>query len=144
LTEKCKPKSLKISSKLINSMKKMEKMTKKGIRTFSNEFKKEKVQLIEEGKLTVLQLSRIYEVIRSAVYRWFGKYGRLPATERMVIEKKSESMKNVELLQKIEEFERVIGKQQVEILYKEEIIRLGSEMIGKDLEKKYNSQQSKD
>ncbi|MBK7096421.1 MAG: hypothetical protein IPH57_15720 [Saprospiraceae bacterium] len=44
-------------------------------------------------------------------------------------------MKNVELLKKIEELERVIGKQQVEILYKEEIIRLGSEIIGKDLEK---------
>ncbi|MBK7093905.1 MAG: transposase [Saprospiraceae bacterium] len=125
-------------------MKKMEKMTKKRIRTFSNEFKKEKVQLIEEGKLTVLQLSRIYEVTRSSVYKWLKRYGRLPAPERMVIEKKSESMKNVELLKKIEELERVIGKQQVEILYKEEIIRLGSEIIGKDLEKKYNSQQSKD
>ncbi|MBK7093918.1 MAG: transposase [Saprospiraceae bacterium] len=125
-------------------MKKMEKMTKKRIRTFSTEFKKEKVQLIEEGKITVVQISKLYEVSRKAVYNWLKKYGRLPSAERMVIEKKSESMKNVELLKKIEELERVIGKQQVEILYKEEIIRLGSEIIGKDLEKKYNSQQSKD
>lgn len=122
----------------------MEKMTKKRIRTFSTEFKKEKVQLIEEGKITVVQISKLYEVSRKAVYNWLKKYGRLPSAERMVIEKKSESMKNVELLKKIEELERVIGKQQVEILYKEEIIRLGSEIIGKDLEKKYNSQQSKD
>lgn len=144
MTKKSEVKSLKISSKLINSMKKMEKRPKKVIRTFSSEFKKEKVQLIEEGKLTVVQLSKLYEVSRKAVYNWLRKYGRLPANERMVIEKKSESMKNVELLKQIEELERVIGKQQVEILYKEEIIRLGSELIGKDLEKKYNSQQSKD
>lgn len=123
-------------------MKKMEKSPKKVIRTFSSEFKKEKVQLIEEGKITVVQLSKLYGVSRKAVYNWLKQYGRLPANERMVIEKKSESMKNVELVKKIEELERVIGKQQVELLYKDKIIELGSELIGKDLEKKYKSQQS--
>jgi len=123
-------------------MKKMEKLKGKRIRTFSVDFKKEKVQLIEEGKITVYQLSRLYGVSRTAIYVWLRKYGRLPSTERMVIEKKSESMKNIELMKKIEELERVIGKQQLEILYKEKIIDLGSELIGRDLEKKYNSQQS--
>jgi transposase-like protein len=124
-------------------MEKKEKMEEKRIRTFSTAFKKEKVQLIEEGKITVVQISKLYEVSRKAVYDWLKKYGRLPATERYVIEKKSESMKNIELLKKIEELERVIGRQQVEILYNEEIIKLGSEIVGDDLKKKYNLQQSK-
>lgn len=120
-------------------MKKSEEMEKKRIRTFSPSFKKEKVQLIESGEITVLQLSRIYEVSRKAIYNWMKQYGKLPQNERVVVEKKSESMKNIELLKKIEELERLIGKQQVELLYKEKVIELGSEMLGKDLKKKYNS-----
>jgi len=49
-------------------------------------------------------------------------------------------MKNIELLKKIEELERIIGKQQVELLYKEKVIELGSELLGKDIEKKYDMQ----
>jgi len=121
-------------------MKKMQKVTKKRIRTFSPEFKKEKVAMIEEGKITVVQLSRLYDVTRRSVYTWIEKYGKLPRTERVVVEKKSESMKNIELLKKIEELERIIGKQQVELLYKEKVIELGSELLGKDIEKKYDMQ----
>ena len=121
-------------------MKKMQKVTKKRVRTFSPEFKKEKVAMIEEGKMTVVQLSRLYNVTRPSVYAWIKKYGKLPRTERVVVEKKSESMKNIELLKKIEELERIIGKQQVELLYKEKVIELGSELLGKDIEKKYDMQ----
>ena len=121
-------------------MKKMQKGIKKRIRTFSPEFKKEKVALIEEGEMTVIQLSRLYNVSRQAVYIWIAKYGKLPRTERVVVEKKSESKKNIELLKKIEELERIIGKQQVELLYKEKVIELGSELLGSDIEKKYDMQ----
>jgi len=121
-------------------MEKMQKVTKKRVRTFSPEFKKEKVAMIEEGKMTVVQLSRLYNVTRPSVYAWIKKYGNLPRTERVVVEKKSESMKNIELLKKIEELERIIGKQQVELLYKEKVIELGSELLGKDIEKKYDMQ----
>ncbi len=125
-------------------MKKMKKEEKKRVRTFSPEFKKEKVSMIEEGKITVIQLSRLYNVSRRSVYTWIKKYGKLPATERVVVEKKSESMKNIELLKKIEELERIIGKQQVKLIYKEKVIELGSELLGKDIEKKYDMLSSKD
>ncbi len=122
----------------------MKKEEKKRVRTFSPEFKKEKVSMIEEGKITVIQLSRLYNVSRRSVYTWIKKYGKLPATERVVVEKKSESMKNIELLKKIEELERIIGKQQVKLIYKEKVIELGSELLGKDIEKKYDMLSSKD
>jgi transposase-like protein len=114
---------------------------KKVIKTFSTEFKKEKVGLIEQGKLTVLDLSRIYEVSPPAVYKWIRKYGKQPKTERVVLEKISESSKNIELMKKIAELERIIGKQQLQIIYKESVIECASELLGEDIEKKYNSQQ---
>ncbi len=115
------------------------KKAKKEIRRFSLEFKKEKVKMIEEGQVTVLQISRLYDVSTTAIYKWLKKYGRYWKTEIKVVEKKSESQKNIELLKKIEQLERVIGQQQLEILYKEEIIELGSKILGVDLEKKYDT-----
>lgn len=123
-------------------MKKMQNSRKKQLRTFSTTFKREKVLLIEDGQITVLQLSRIYDVSSRSVYNWIKKYGKYESTERMVVEKKSESMKNIELLKKIESLERIIGKQQVKLLYKEKVIELGSELLGKDIEKKYSMQPS--
>lgn len=125
-------------------MKKTQKVEKRRIRTFSPSFKKEKVELIEEGKATVLQISKLYKVSSRAIYNWLKKYGKLPSTERVVIEKKSESMKNIELLKKIEQLERIIGKQQVKLMYKEKVIELGGELLGEDIEKKYNMQPSAD
>ena len=39
-------------------------------RTFSLAFKKEKVGLLDEGKISVKELSDIYEVSATAIYKW--------------------------------------------------------------------------
>ena len=39
-------------------------------RTFSNTFKREKIELIDQGKLSVKELSLIYEVSETAIYNW--------------------------------------------------------------------------
>jgi transposase len=111
-------------------------------RTFSTEFKKEKVTLIEQGKLRVSDVCKIYEVSQTAVRKWLVKYGKsYLKTERIVVEKISEEFKNLELLKKIAELERVIGKQQLQLIYKEAVIQIASEELGEDLEKKFDSQQ---
>ncbi|HAH54654.1 MAG TPA: transposase, partial [Flavobacterium sp.] len=113
-------------------------------RTFSTEFKKEKVLLIEQGKLKVSEVSKMYEVTQTAVYKWLLKYGKsYSKTERLVVEKISEEAKTLDLMRKVAELERVIGKQQLQIIYKEAVIQSASEIIGEDIEKKYNSQQLK-
>jgi transposase len=113
-------------------------------RTFSTEFKKEKVLLIEQGKLKVSDVSKMYEVTQTAVYKWLLKYSKsYSKTERLVVEKISEEVKTLDLMQKVAELERVIGKQQLQIIYKEAVIQSASEIIGEDIEKKYNSQQLK-
>ncbi len=113
-------------------------------RTFSTEFKKEKVLLIEQGKLKVSEVSKMYEVTQTAVYKWLSKYSKsYPKTERLVVEKISEEAKTLDLMKKVAELERVIGKQQLQIIYKEAVIQSASELIGEDIEKKYSSQQLK-
>ncbi len=108
----------------------------KQMRRFSDSFKKEKVALIEKGKITVIELSRLYEVSRSAVYRWIRKYGLQSTSERMVIEKDSEGSKTKELLERIKLREQEIGRQQIQIRYLEEVIEYWDKELGKDLKKK--------
>ena len=113
----------------------------KSIRVFSLEFKKEKVALIEQGKLSVSDVCKTYEVSQTAFRKWLKKFGSLKPTERIVVEKTSEQVKNVELLKQIAELERVIGKQQLQLIYKDALIQSINKEIGVDIEKKYKTQQ---
>ncbi len=115
--------------------------SRKIIRHFSSEFKKEKVRMLETGQITVRQLSTIYEVSESAIYLWKKKYSsNLPQGERLVVEKESEGSKLILILKRQAELERQIGKQQMEIIYLKEVISKGSELIGEDIEKKFKCQ----
>ncbi|MDD2635726.1 MAG: transposase [Bacteroidales bacterium] len=119
-------------------MKNLEKMH----RTFSSEFKKEKVLLIEQGKLTVSSVSKAYGVSRAAIYKWIHKYGlNYQKGERIVVEKISEEIKTKELQDKVVKLEQVIGQQQLQLIYKESVIKCASEHYGEDIEKKYDSRQ---
>ena len=106
-------------------------------RTFSIEFKKEKVSLIDSGKLTVREVSDIYDVSHTAVYKWIKKFSRIDKTERIVVEKISEEQKNKELLKRISELERIVGKKQLELDYYKTTIEVLNEQEGEDLVKKH-------
>jgi transposase-like protein len=113
------------------------------VRIFSEAFKKEKVKLIENRQFTVKQLSRIYEVSETAIYKWIRKYStKIAKSEKIVIEKESEGAKTLELLKQIAELERTIGQKQLEIDYLEKVIELGNEEVGFDIKKKYASGRS--
>jgi transposase len=112
----------------------------KRIRSFSTEFKKEKVKQIDEGKITVNQISRIYEVSATAVYKWIRKYSKYAGkNEKVVVEKLSEGAKNIELLKKIAELEQLVGQKQVELEYLKKVIEFGSELTDTDIKKKFES-----
>lgn len=119
----------------------MEK-NKKMRRTFSVEFKKEKVSLIEQGKLKVREVCVIYEVSETAVRKWLLAYGKnYSKTERIVVEKISEESKTLDLMKRVAALERVVGQQQLQLIYKDSVIQSINQEIGQDIEKKYNSQQ---
>lgn len=106
-------------------------------RTFSTIFKKEKVELIEQGKITVKELSEIYEVSQTAVYKWLKKFSKTGMSERVVIEKISEENKNIELLKRIRDLEGAIGRKQLELDYYRSVLEIISQEEGVDIEKKY-------
>ena len=106
-------------------------------RTFSTAFKKEKVELIDQGKITVKELSVIYEVSPAAIYKWKKKFSKLKTDERIVVEKVSEELKNKELMRRVGELERVIGKKQLEIDYYKTTLQELSKEEGENFEKKY-------
>ncbi len=105
-------------------------------RTFSTAFKKEKVELIERGEITVSQISLIYEVSKTAIYKWIRKYSKYSKNERIVVEKISEEAKALEYLKRIAELERVLGRKQMDIDYYESLIEAINEEFGYDVKKK--------
>jgi transposase len=110
------------------------------VREFSTEFKKEKVKQIDEGKISVLQLSRIYEVSPTAVYKWVRKYSRYAGqNEKVVVQKDSEQAKTLSLLKKVAELEQLVGQKQVEVEYLKKVIEFGSEVTEMDIKKKFES-----
>lgn len=107
-------------------------------RHFSEAFKKEKVKMIEEKQISVLQLSRIYDVSSTSVYKWIRKYSaKISKAERVVVEKESEGAKTLSLLNQVAELERKLGQKQLQIDYLEKVLELGSEELGIDIKKKY-------
>jgi transposase len=108
-------------------------------RTFSAAFKKEKVAQIESKQVTVLQLSRAYNVTTAAVYKWVNKYGSLPKSERVVVEHLSQEVLQLELVKKIAVLEQKIGQQQMHIDYYQKVLEFGSLELEFDIEKKFKS-----
>jgi transposase len=109
-------------------------------RRFSEAFKKEKVAQLESRKVTVRQLSQIYDVSEPAIYYWIKKYSKYGGKqERMVIEKESEGSKTMSLLKKVADLERLLGQKQVEVEYLTKVIEYGSELTETDIKKKYVS-----
>jgi len=105
-------------------------------RRFSEAFKREKVKLIEERKLSVRDVSNIYEVSTTAVYKWLRKYSSISKGERVVVEKISESQKTRELYNRVRDLEQALGRKQMEMDYYKEIVKLSSEEKGEDIKKK--------
>ncbi len=113
----------------------------KRMRIFSVAFKKEKVSQIERKQISVLQVSKLYDVSTTAVYKWINLYGSIKQKgERIVIEKESEAFKTAQLLKKVAELEQLLGQKQVEVEYLKKVIELGSELTKTDIKKKYESQ----
>lgn len=106
-------------------------------RGFDLELKLELVSQIERGELRVSEVSRIYQVSTTAVYKWLYKYSELYKRQtRVIVEKKSIGKKNKELQERIAELERALGQKQMRIDYLEKVVDVASDQLGVDIEKK--------
>lgn len=108
-------------------------------RVFSEAFKREKVVEITSGKITVLELSRLWDVRPWAIYLWIYKYS--PDHQKgttMVVQKDSEATKVKDLLARIAELERIVGQKQLAIDFQEKLIEIASKELSIDLKKNFS------
>jgi len=115
-------------------------VTERRQRTFSENFKKEKVREIELGISKVSQISKQYEVSVVNVYRWMAKFGTMKGKkERLIVESLSDTVQLIELKKKIAELERIVGQKQILIDFKDKMIELAEEQYGIDIKKKFST-----
>ena len=109
-------------------------------RYFSEEFRKKKVEEIEQGLTTIAEISREYEVSRTSIYKWIYAYSMHRKRQvKQVVEAKSDTRKIKELQKRIKELERMLGQKQFEVEFKETMIKLAEERFGIDIKKKFGS-----
>lgn len=107
------------------------------VRVFDLELKLNLVKQIEKGEIRVVDVSKVYGVSPTAIYKWLKKYSELYANNnRVIVESKSLSKKNKEQLERIKDLERALGQKQMRIDYLEKLVETTSDRIGEDIEKK--------
>lgn len=112
-------------------------------RIFSEDLKRKLVNDFEKGLITVSQISRIYDVSITAIYKWIYKYSNYNERNVLVVEMKdSQTKKLKELEDKVKDLERVVGQKQIMIDYLENLIDLAKETYSIDIKKNSNTPHS--
>jgi len=112
-------------------------------RLFSEAFKREKVKDLLEKRISIRQLSSLYEVSRTAVYNWLYAYS--PHHEQktnLVVQMESEAHKSQMLQQRVAELERVVGQKQLELDFLNKLFEIGSQELGFDIKKNLSTKLS--
>lgn len=113
------------------------------MRYFSPEFKKQRVREIEENLRGVSDISKEYEVTRTAVYKWIYKYSAMRKKGiKQVIESESDTKKLQALRDRVKELERIIGQKQLLIDFQEKVIELAEQEYKLDIKKKFGGKPS--
>lgn len=112
-------------------------------RIFSEEFKRQKVQMLTNKRISILELTELYGMTKMTVYRWLYRYSphHNKGTEQ-VIQMESEGAKNLALLKQIAELERIVGQKQLHIDFLEKMIELASDGLQTDIKKNFDTRPS--
>lgn len=107
-------------------------------RIFSEAFKREKVKDITSGLSSIKEICELYEVSRTAVYKWIYKYS--PHHEQgtiQVVQMESEATKTKLLKSRVVELEAALGRKQLEIDLLNKLIELANADLQVDIKKNY-------
>lgn len=109
-------------------------------RYFSADFKKKRVQELENNLITVSDICKTHKVSRTSVYRWLYKYSNMAKKQvKQVVEAKSDTKKIQLLEQRIIELERIIGQKQIMIDFQDKMIEIAENTYDVDIKKKSSS-----
>ncbi len=112
-------------------------------RIFSDAFKRQKVQLIVEKKISIRDVVDVYGVCAMTVYRWLYRYSPHHSKSTIqVVQMESEEHKTKDLLKQVSNLERIIGQKQLQLDYLERLIAIAGEALQIDLKKNFDSQVS--
>ena len=110
-------------------------------RTFSETFKRLKVQEIESQQIRISDLCKQYCVSDTSVRQWMVKYGQNSSKkERLIIETMSDTLVIKELLERVADLERMVGQKQVELEFYKKMIDLAQEHYGIEIKKNFSTQ----
>jgi len=109
-------------------------------RTFGEKFKKDVVNRIENNEYSVSDISKLYGVSKTSVYKWIYKYSILyQKGYKQIIEPLSSTKKVKALQSRIKELEQAVGKKQMKVDFLEKLIELTEADLGIDIKKKAGS-----
>ena len=112
-------------------------------RYFSEDFKKNKVKELEKNLVSIGDISRTYEVSRTAIYKWVYKYFIMAKKNvKHIVEAKSDTKKIQILEERIKELERIVGQKQILLEFKDKMIEIAETTYGVDIKKKLGSKLS--
>jgi transposase-like protein len=112
-------------------------------RYFSADFKKKRVQELENNLVSVSDICKTHKVSRTSVYRWLYKYSNMAKKQlRQVVEAKSDTKKISLLEDRIKEMERIIGQKQLLIDFQDKMIEIAESTYEVDIKKKFGSKPS--
>jgi transposase len=112
------------------------KILLKSTRIFSEEFRKTCVKEYETGQFSVLELSKLYQIRATVIYRWIHKYSAYNKRRIKVVEMADSSKQKLKELQKrIADLERIVGQKQLNIDFLEKMMEIAKEQYGIDIKK---------
>ena len=109
-------------------------------RIFSDGLKRKIIKDLEQGRVTVAQVSRDYSVSHQSVYNWLEKYSSTYDKQvRIVVERKSESFRSKELEKENKELQAALGRKQLEVEFLNKLIERVGKELGVDIKKKLST-----
>lgn len=97
-------------------------------RQFSEGFKKARIKEYEKGEYSVQELSKLFNIQGTVLYRWIHTYSVYNKKRAILVEMKSSGKQKLKDYEKrISELERVIGQKRLSIDFLEKMIDLAEE-----------------
>ena len=112
-------------------------------RSFSEDFKRQKVVEIDRKQITISEVCKQYEVSATSVNRWMKNFSvNYMKGVKTIVEAQSDTRKIIDLQAKIAELERNVGQKQLLIDFQNKMIELAEQTYGVDIKKKLESKPS--
>ena len=112
-------------------------------RKFDDDFKKKIVSEYEKGEFSPTQISKMYNIGISVLYKWIYKYSSFQEKTYRIVEKHesaSEKLKQYE--KRIADLERSLGQKQMLIDFYDKMIELAESDLNVDIKKNIGSKLS--